>query len=141
MLHGCVCECGPSRPECDLVIIGAVTKALAHAGWIPILGNTPTGRGDTQSINSLIECLQRIKFFPYFRHESCLSTFQAKWDQRLAAAIKAIPRGYSDEHLAHFGEVTPTSTSHPLAVSTIKSNVFISTPLESYSDEILKRCM
>lgn len=114
----CVCECRQSRPECDLVICGAFTKALAHAGWIPILGNTPTGRGETQSINSLIICLQSIKFLPYFRHESCLSTFRAKWDEELAAAIKAVPRGYSDVHLAHFGGGTQTNTSHTLVAST-----------------------
>lgn len=76
--------------------------ALAQAGWIQILGDMPPGR-ETQSINGLIECLQSIKFHPYTRHESCLSDFRAKWDEELAAAIKAVPEGYSDVHLAHFG--------------------------------------
>lgn len=115
-----VCECRPSRPECDLVITGAITKALAHTGWIPVLGNTPTRRGETRSINELIQCLLSIKFLPYFRHESCLSTFRAKWDEQLAPAIEAVPRVYSDVHLAHFGRVTLTSNTHPLAVSSIK---------------------
>lgn len=98
-----ICECTPSRPECGLVIYGAFTKALAHAGWIQILGDIPTGRGKTQSINGLVRCLQSIEFLPFFRHESCLSTFRAKWDAELAAASKAVPRGYSDVHLEHFG--------------------------------------
>lgn len=118
------CKCRLNRPECDLVICGAFTKALARAGRIPILGNILTGSGETQSINGLIRSLRSIKFFPYFRHESCLSTFRAKWDKELAAAIEAVPRGYSDVHLAHFGGGTQTSTSHTLVVSTIKSNLF-----------------
>lgn len=96
-------ECRLNRPECDLVIYGAFTKALAHAGWVPILGDMPLGR-ETQSINGLIKCLQSIEFLPYSRHESCLSAFRAKWDEELAAAIKAVPEGYSDVPLAHFGK-------------------------------------
>lgn len=134
-------DCRLDRKECDFVIIGAFLYSTGDAGWMPILGNTLVGRGKTQSLNSLIKCLQSIEFLPYSRHESCLSTFREKWDEELAAAIKAIPRGYSDVHLAHFGGVTQMSTSHPLVVSIIKSNLFVSTPLESQSDEIVKRCM
>lgn len=124
------CHCRHNKPECDLVILGALTKGIAHAGWTSILGITPIGREETRSINNLIECLQSIEFLPYFRHESCLSTFRAKWDEELAAAIEAIPRGYSDVHLAHFRGVTPMSTFCPLVVSNIKSNLLISTALE-----------
>lgn len=64
-----LCECGLDRKECDFVILEAFLKAIAGAGWIPILGDTPIGRGGTQSLNSLIKCLQSIKFLHYYRHE------------------------------------------------------------------------
>lgn len=126
-----LCECRLDRKECDFVILGAFLHDIGEAGCISILGDTPVGRGKTQSLNSLIKCLQSIEFLSYSRHESCLSTFREKWDKELVAAIKAIPRGYSDVHLAHFRGVTQMSTSHPFVVSNIKSNLFFSTPLES----------
>lgn len=84
------------------MISGAFATALADAGWVQLVGNTPTQR-ETPSMNSLIECLQSISLLPYPGHELCLSTFRAKVDHELGTATGAIPSGYSDVHLAHFG--------------------------------------
>lgn len=74
-------------------------RVLARYGWISLLGDNWK---ETKSIDGLIGSLEGAEFVAYPKHKTCLSTFQASWDIELETAIKAVPRGYSDVHLAHF---------------------------------------